>query len=135
DLHAKRTMLREMASRARLGIKTHEIRESWLECLLARGDRRMGEVLLRAYRSGARFDGWREAFSFERWIDAFEAEGIDPGAYTRTLPVEARLPWDHIDVGLEPGFLLSEYRKALKGRSSPPCGKPFGDKVHHRRLE
>ena len=46
----------------------------------------------------------------------------------------ARLPWDHIDVGLEDGFLLGEYRKALKGRASPPCGKVAGMLIHHTNL-
>ncbi|HEY0483878.1 MAG TPA: TIGR03936 family radical SAM-associated protein, partial [Kofleriaceae bacterium] len=55
-------------------------------------------------------------------------------AYLGTRPVTARLPWDHIDVGLEDGFLLSEYRKALKGRASPPCGKIAGMLIHHTNL-
>jgi hypothetical protein len=52
-----------------------------------------------------------------------------------TIPVHARLPWDHIDVGLEDGFLLREYRKALKNRLSPPCGKVAGAFVHHTNLK
>jgi radical SAM family uncharacterized protein/radical SAM-linked protein len=135
DLETKVRMLRDMVRRAKVALKTHDVRESWLECLFARGDRKMGEVLEVAYRAGARFDGWREGFSFERWLDAIEQVGIDPAIYTRTLPVGARLPWDHIDVGLEPGFLADEWRKAVKGRTSPPCGKPFGAKVHARTLE
>jgi radical SAM family uncharacterized protein/radical SAM-linked protein len=135
DLETKVRMLREMARRARVGLKTHDVRGSWLECLFARGDRRMGEVLEVAYRAGARFDGWREGFSFERWLDALDRVGIDPSVYTRTLPIDARLPWDHIDIGLEPGFLADEWRKAVKGRASPPCGKPFGAKVHPRTLD
>lgn len=130
DLESKVHMLRELAKRAKIGLKTHDVRESWLECLFARGDRRMARALEAAYRRGARFDGWREYFSFERWLDALEEAEIDPEVYTRTLPVGARLPWDHIDIGLEPDFLAGEYRKALKSRLSPPCGKPFGDKVH-----
>src|SRR6185436_10876956 len=51
-----------------------------------------------------------------------------------TRPVTARLPWDHIDVGLEDGFLLGEYRKAVKGRASPPCGKVAGMLIHHTNL-
>jgi len=135
DLHSKVAMLRDMMRRAKLTLKTHDVEESWLECLFARGDRRMGDVLEHAYRAGARFDGWKEVFSFERWLDAIEAVGVEPDTYTRTLPVDARLPWDHLEIGLEPGFLASEYRKALNGRASPPCGKPFGDKVHHRNLQ
>ncbi len=134
DLHTKVHMLRDMARRAKVGLRTHEVRESWLECLFARGDRKMGEALERAYLAGSRFEGWRECFSFERWLDALEATGIDPTIYTRTIPVDARLPWDHIDVGIDEGFLASEYRKSLSSRLSPPCGKAAGDQVHHREL-
>ncbi len=134
DLHTKVQLLREMARKTKVGLKTHEVRESWLECLFARGDRKMGEALEHAYLAGARFDGWREYFSFERWLDALEALDIDPTVYTRTLPVDARLPWDHIDVGIDDGFLADEYRKALGSRSSPPCGKAAGDNVHQREL-
>ncbi|PCC66512.1 radical SAM-linked protein/radical SAM family uncharacterized protein [Nannocystis exedens] len=130
DLSQKVNLLRDLARRYRLELKTHSQTESWLECLFARGDRDMGEVLGHAYAAGARFDGWRERFSMQRWTAAIAAVGVDPARYTRTIPVDARLPWDHIDIGLEPGFLAEEYRKALRGRASPPCGKPFGAKVH-----
>ncbi|MEZ4385786.1 MAG: TIGR03936 family radical SAM-associated protein, partial [Nannocystaceae bacterium] len=88
-----------------------------------------------AYRSGARFDGWKEAFSFDRWLQALEDAGIEPARYTRTIPVDARLPWDHFDIGLDPDFLAGEWRKAVKGRVSPPCGKPAGAQVHHKTVE
>ena len=135
DLETKVRMLRDAVKRTKLSLKTHSVRESWLECLFARGDRRMGAVLERAYRGGARFDGWRECFRFEVWLDALEAEGVDASVYTRTLPVGVPLPWSHLDVGLEPGFLEGEYKKALRSRLSPPCGKPMGAKVHHTTLE
>ena len=130
DLYGKVKLLRELAKRYRIELKTHNQQESWLECLFSRGDRDMAEVLERAYLTGARFEGWRECFSFERWLKAIADAGVDPSRYTRTLPLDGRLPWDHIDIGLEPGFLAEEYRKALKSRVSPPCGKPFGAKVH-----
>ncbi len=134
ELASKVATLREQAKRARVNLKTHNREESWLECLFARGDRRMGRALELAYRAGARFDGWRECFSFERWQQALEQAEIEPALYTGTIPVDARLPWDHIEIGLEPGFLASEYRKALRGRASPPCGKPFGAKVHAKTI-
>ena len=130
DLYGKIELLRGLARRYKLGLKTHAPRESWLECLFARGDRRMGEALELAYRAGARFDGWKEVFSFDRWLAALDAAQIAPERYTRTIPVDARLPWDHVDIGLDPGFLAGEYRKALRGRVSPPCGKPAGVQVH-----
>lgn len=135
DLDSKVRMLREQARHAKLGLRTHDVRESWLECLFARGDRRMGDVLEAAYRAGARFDGWKEHFTFELWIDALEATGVRPEVYTRTLPVGVPLPWSHLDMQTEPGFLEGEYRKALAGRVSPPCGKPAGAKVHHTTVE
>jgi radical SAM family uncharacterized protein/radical SAM-linked protein len=135
DLETKVRTLRELAKRAKLGIKTHDVRESWLECLFARGDRRLGDVLETAYRCGARFDGWKEYFCFETWLDALEAHGIRPELYTRTLPVGVPLPWSHLDMQLEPGFLEGEYRKALAGRVSPPCGKPAGAQVHHTSVD
>ena len=135
DLSSKCDMLWRLARRAKVALKTHDARESWLECLFARGDARMAEVLERAYAAGARFDGWREGFDFERWLDAIEAAGVDPARYTRTLPVDGRLPWDHIDVGLDPDFLAGEWRKATRGRVSPPCGKPAGAKVHPTSLD
>jgi len=135
DLHSKVAMLKQAAKIGKVGLKTHAVQESWLECLFARGDRRMAAVLERAYLAGARFDGWREGFSFDRWLDALEAEGVAPEVYTRTIPVDGRVPWDHIDIGLEPGFLAAEWRKAVGDRVSPPCGKPAGAKVHHRTLD
>lgn len=135
DLESKVRLLREMAKRAKLGIKTHDVRESWLECLFARGDRRLGAVLETAYRAGARFDGWKERFSLATWVDALAAHGVRPEVYTRTLPVGVPLPWSHLDMQLEPGFLEGEYRKALASRVSPPCGKPAGAQVHHTNVD
>jgi radical SAM family uncharacterized protein/radical SAM-linked protein len=132
DLESKVWVLRAQAKIERVTLKTHDVRHSWLECLFARGDRRMGKALEHAYLHGARFDGWRECFSFERWLDALEAAEIEPAVYTRTIPVGARLPWDHIDIGLDPEFLATEYRKAVGSRTSPPCGKPVGAQVHPR---
>ena len=63
------------------------------------------------------FDGWDECFDESRWQVALAAHGVDVPAYLGTRPITARLPWDHIDVGLEDGFLLAEYRKAVKGKA------------------
>src|SRR5690606_13376162 len=65
------------------------------------------------------------------WAEAFEEAGVDPSIFLGTLPLSARLPWDHVDVGLEEGFLAREYKKALASRLSPPCGKAAGMHVHH----
>ena len=115
-------------------LRTHDSETSWIEGVFARGDRKLVRVLLRAYANGARFDSWRDQLKLDAWRKAFEDEGIEPADYLGTIPVDARLPWSHIDVGLEDGFLLREYRKAVKSRLSPPCGKVAGAFVQPTNL-
>ena len=116
-------------------LRMHDATTSWLEGVFARGDRKLGRVLQRAYEGGCRFDSWEDKLNIGVWEDAFEAEGIDISHYLGTFPVTARLPWSHIDVGLEEGFLAREYRKAVKSRLSLPCGKVAGAFVHASNLE
>jgi radical SAM-linked protein len=134
EIRRKQAILRQAAREPGLRLKHHDSGVSFVEGMFARGDRRLADVLEAVWRDGARFDGWEEVFDLERWLRAFQAHGVDIAAYLGTRPVTARLPWDHIDVGLEDGFLLGEYRKALKGRASPPCGKVAGMLVHHTNL-
>jgi radical SAM family uncharacterized protein/radical SAM-linked protein len=140
DVRAKQAWLKEeaRATTDRSGgvdLRMHASEGSWLEGVFARGDYRLADVLERAYRDGARFDSWEDQLDIARWERAFAAEGIEPARYLGTLPVSAKLPWSHIDVGLEEGFLAREYRKALKDRLSPPCGKPAGAFIHATNLE
>ncbi|MBA3453153.1 MAG: DUF2344 domain-containing protein, partial [Deltaproteobacteria bacterium] len=135
EIKRKQQILRHTAARDKsLRLKHHHSGISFIEGILARGDRRIADVIEAVWRAGARFDGWDEIFEIERWTAALAASNVDVPAYLGTRPVTARLPWDHIDVGLEDGFLLSEYRKALKGRASPPCGKVAGMLIHHTNL-
>jgi radical SAM family uncharacterized protein/radical SAM-linked protein len=141
EIRRKQAILRQVAGPGGrsgrdtgLRLKHHNSGVSFIEGVLARGDRRLADVIESVWRAGARFDGWEEIFDLERWNTALERHGVDVPAYLGTRPVTARLPWDHIDVGLEDGFLLGEYRKALKGRASPPCGKVAGMLIHHTNL-
>ncbi len=127
----KQGWLREEAREARVKLRMHGSDGSWLEGVLARGDRTLADVVEGAWRRGARFDSWEEQLAPEAWADAFEEAGVDPSIFLGTLPLDARLPWDHVDVGLEEGFLAREYKKALANRLSPPCGKAAGRFVHH----
>jgi radical SAM family uncharacterized protein/radical SAM-linked protein len=134
SVRTKQHWLEEEARRAGVELRVHDCETSWLEAVFARGDRSLSSVLERAYHAGARFDSWEDQKKIAVWEEAFRAEGIDPATYLGTLPVSARLPWDHIDVGLEGGFLLGEYRKALKDKLSLPCGKVAGAFVHATNL-
>jgi radical SAM-linked protein len=131
QVREKQGWLREEARAANVKLRLHGSEGSWLEGVLARGDRTLGDVIEHAWRNGARFDSWDERLQPGAWADAFEACGVDPSIFLGTIPLTARLPWDHVDVGLEEGFLAREYRKALSNRLSPPCGKAAGMFVHH----
>ncbi len=131
----KQQILRNTAKQVRVKLRMHDSEGSWLEGVLARGDRTLCDSIERAYLNGARFDCWEEELKLPLWVEAFDHFGIDTGKYLGTLPVDGKLPWDHIHVGLDEGFLAKEYRKALKNRLSPPCGKAAGHFVHHTNLE
>ncbi len=135
DVKTKQKWLRDEARFAKVELRMHDSEGSWLEGVFARGDRTLANVLERAYKAGARFDSWNEHLDIRIWTKAFEDEGVDYTKFLGTIPVTARLPWDHIDVGLEEGFLAREYRKSMESRLSPPCGKAVGAFVHHTNLD
>jgi radical SAM-linked protein len=134
ETERKQALLAEVAKKLRVDLKMHENQQSHVEGIFARGDRRCGDLLERAFRLGCRFDGWDDVLRMDLWEQAIEelrAEtGLDIDRYLGTIPVTARLPWDHIDIALDPDFLVQEYRKALKDRLSPPCGKIYKRLLH-----
>ena len=100
----------------------HEPDLSRLEAVFARGDRRVGAVIEKAARAGAKLDGWDEFFSYKTWLEAFDACGIDPDFYTvRGYAEDEILPWDTIDVGVTKAFLLRERHRAQEGLITPDC--------------
>jgi radical SAM family uncharacterized protein len=100
----------------------HDPRVSLLEAVIARGDRRLGAVIERAWRSGARFDAWDEQLQWDAWMEAFAAEGLDP-AYEarRERGMEETLPWDHISCGVTKAYLQRECARAVECRTTRDC--------------
>ena len=95
---------------------------SRLEAVFARGDRRVGAVIEKAMENGSRLDGWDEHFTYQAWLDAFEACGVDPDFYTvRGYGEDELLPWDMIDVGVSKRFLLKERQRAYNETVTPDC--------------
>ena len=100
----------------------HEPDLSRLEAVFARGDRRVGRVIEEALRRGARLDGWDEHFSYQTWLDAFAACGVNPDFYTvRGYGEEEILPWDTMDVGVTKDFLRRERMCAYNEKVTPDC--------------
>jgi len=102
-------------------MKSHSPPEAEIECVLSRGDRRMGEVLLEAWKRGARFDGWSEHFRRDIWDDAFAACGIAPARYLREYGIDEILPWDVLDAAITKKFLKIERIKALREHETEDC--------------
>jgi radical SAM superfamily enzyme YgiQ (UPF0313 family) len=125
--HARRVLKELQYSRRSkaVQIKTHSPERSVLEGVLARGDRRLGAVIERAYRLGASLDGWDECFRHERWRRAFDETGVDPDWYAhRERPVGEVLPWDHIHAGAPRDHLARHYSEmfAVLDRPVPAPG-------------
>ena len=100
----------------------HEADVSVLEGVFARGDRRIAQVILEAYRRGCLFDSWSEYFKNDVWLQCFEDCGVDIGFYTtRERADDEIFPWDFIDCGVTRQFLLREWKKAQEGVVSPNC--------------
>lgn len=100
----------------------HEADVSVLEGILARGDRKVAAAIECAYKKGAIFDAWSEAFVNERWMEAFEETGIDLDFYTtRVRSTDEILPWDFISIGVTKEFLKREWETAQKAMVTPNC--------------
>lgn len=100
----------------------HEADASVLEGVLARGDRRLSEVLLRVYRKGCFYDAWSEYFHNDIWMETFEECGLSVDFYSsRERNTEEILPWDFIDCGVTKEFLKREWLKAQKEQISENC--------------
>lgn len=122
SLKAKQKHLLESIPSKKVRVSYHETPTSLLEGVLARGDRRLGKVLLDAYKLGCKFDSWDDRFDFDAWMRAFEINNIDPYFYTRRQrDYDELLPWDHLDFGVTKQFLKRESEKARQGKTTPHC--------------
>ena len=120
----KQRYLRDLARNQRVDHKAHEPHGSILEGILARGDRRLADVIEQVWKRGARYDAWDGHVRWELWMEAMADAGLTVEASLAGLPVGSRLPWSHIDVGLEPSFLEREWDRAQRGKVTLPCGRP-----------
>ncbi len=114
--------VKEQLNRKSLKYNWHEADVTVLEGVFARGDRRVGQVLLKAYEKGCIFDAWSEFFDRQKWMEAFEECGISIDFYNlRTRNTEEILPWDFIDCGVSKEFLKKEWERAQTGEVTPNC--------------
>ena len=115
-------LLREAITPKTVTYNWHDSDTSFLEAVLARGDRRMCKVLETAWRKGAKLDAWEEYFSLERWLEAFDECGLDPHFYAnRQRQKDEIMPWSMISSGVTEAYLWRELQQAKAGVTTPDC--------------
>lgn len=131
-----RDKMNEQLNRKSIKYNWHEAKLTVLEGVLARGDRRISKVIYDAYKDGCLYDSWSEHFDYQKWVQAFEANGVDMEFYNcRERSEDEIFPWDFIDVGVTKQFLWKEYMRAKGEQITPNCrqtcyncgAKVFGD--------
>lgn len=117
-----RKSITEQLNQKSIKYNWHEADVSVLEGILARGDRRLNQVILKAYEMGCFYDAWSEFYKNDVWMQAFEDCGIDPDFYTvRERKDDEIFPWDFLDCGVSREFLLREWNRAKEEIVTPNC--------------
>ena len=118
----KQKYLKEKLRNRNITFNWHDAKLSLLEAIFSRGDRRLGDVLIKAREKGCKFDGWNEYFNYETWMEAFKDAGVDPNFYAnRKRNLNEILPWEAIDIGVSKPFFKKELERALTGENTPNC--------------
>lgn len=101
-----------------------DLDRSYLEAILARGDRRLFATIRRAWELGARFDSWGDQFQFVRWQQALEETGISGDEYAlRERTADEVFPWSHLSLGVDSAYLRAEWERARESEPTPDCRK------------
>ncbi len=122
--------VKEQLNRKSIKYNWHEADVTVLEGVLARGDRKVGNVIRTVYERGGIFDAWSEYFDYQRWLDAFAECGVDMDFYTkRERSLDEVFPWDFIDTGVTKEFLKREWQNAMEENVTPNCRMRCSDVV------
>jgi len=122
EFYEKIDLLKKTFKDPKIKFNYHDPRVSYIEAIISRGDRRISNLIFKAWECGCKFDGWSSSFNFENWQNAIDNSGIDPYFYAnRNRDFEEILPWDFINAGPTKKTLLREYFKSLEAKKTPDC--------------
>ncbi len=122
EMRRKHALLREIFQKTKYTtLKIHDMKTSYLEGIISRGDEKIGKLIKLAYENGAKFDGWKKHFKFDVWMRCMEELGIDPKEYLGQRSFDDKLPWEVVDVGVTKEFFLRELEKAEIEALTPDC--------------
>lgn len=121
-LHQKQKHLLSSVKSKKISVSYHDADVSFIEAVLAKGDRRLCDVIERVWKKGSRLDGWYEYFDPQRWYDAMSELNIDPAFYAnRHREYDEVMPWDHLDFCVSKNFLIRENKLAHQEQVTPQC--------------
>lgn len=122
EVRRKQFLLKDALKVKNITFQYHDAKVGSIEAVFARGDRRVGKALLLAWQKGARFDGWSDCFSYERWMEALEEAGLSKDFYAnRPRGQEEVFPWEHLQPGIDRRFLWREWQKAKLQQLTHDC--------------
>lgn len=123
ELKRKQIYLRDkLRGEKKISLNWHDAETSMVEAVLARGDRRLGKVMKRAWELGARFDGWSDCFDSEIWEKAFNELNLKAGDFAeRKFKYEDNLPWEHLVTGVNKKYLILEHKRSREGKTTQDC--------------
>lgn len=122
ELHRKQEVMRSALHSRKINLDWHDAETSYLEAVLARGDRKIGKVIEKAWRKGCNLDSWDEHFKFDLWMEAFDECGVKPEFYAnRTRNYDEIMPWDIFDYAVTKNFIINENKKAHESITTPNC--------------
>ena len=122
EIRRRHDLLRNSITTKKVSLSYHDSSTSFLEGVIARGDRRLCDVIEAAYKKGCIFDGWNECFDLSKWISAFEECGVDTAFYAnRKREFTEITPWDHFNYGVTKNFLIGENERAYNAATTPNC--------------
>ncbi len=121
EMNEKIFYLKDRMPDSRVKFNWREPEVSFIEGVIARGDRKLGDVIYKAWKMGAKFDAWSDQFKFDLWEKAFQQCDLDPERYMQDYDLDENFPWDHISKGVTKDFLKKEYQWSIEGRTTPDC--------------
>jgi radical SAM family uncharacterized protein len=122
QIQVKQEILKDELRHKNIKLTWTDPKVTLLEAWLSRGDRRLADVIFRAWQYGAKFDAWQDQFKFDAWMEAFEECCVEPAFYThRIRAVDEVFPWDHINTGVRKKFLLQDLVLSQASQTRSDC--------------
>ena len=120
EMKRKHTLIRELFNRQKnCNLRIHDMKKSYLEGFLSRGDERIGDLIEAAWKSGAKLDDYKDNFNI--WKNAMKEVGLGETEYLKSRGLDQVLPWDFVDISVDKEFLKKELEKAQEADLTPEC--------------